>query len=174
VVFDAPQTVNAYALPGGKVAVYTGLLRVATSDDELAFVLGHEIAHVTSRHGAERATQALGVAAVGAAAAYETKDNKYRDLILAAYGGVSTLGTLAFSRQDESEADFIGLRYSSKAGYDPHAAIAFWQKMSAESEKADNKTPEFLSTHPADERRIAALQQELPQVIPLYEQSKKR
>jgi predicted Zn-dependent protease len=172
VVFDSPQTVNAFALPGGKVAVYTGLLNLAASDDELAFVMGHEIAHVTSRHGAEQMSKQMILSGVGAAADYGTKDSKYHDALLALYGAGTTAGTLFFSRQDETEADFVGLRYSAKAGYDPHAAIAFWQKMTQQNKAS--KTPEFLSTHPADERRIAALEKELPQVIPLYDAAKTR
>ena len=169
VVFDAPETVNAFALPGGKVAVYTGLLRLAGSDDELAFVMGHEIAHVTSRHGAERMTEGAIASGLGAVVDYSTKDSKYRDLLLAAYGAGTTGVMLKFSRGNESEADFVGLRYSAKAGYDPRAATTFWKKMAAESAKAGGKPPEFLSTHPSDERRIAALEAEMPQVIPIYE-----
>lgn len=173
VVFDAPDTINAYALPGGKVAVYTGLLKVATTDDELAFVMGHEIGHVTSRHGAERMTEGVLVAAGGVVLAEATQDRRNRDLLLAAYGAGGVLGTLAFSRSQESEADFVGLRYAARAGYDPRAAIAFWQKMAEESRK-HGKLPEFLSTHPADERRIEALQREIPQVMPIYEQARPR
>lgn len=169
VVFDAPETINAFALPGGKVAVYTGLLKLATADDELAFVMGHEIAHVTSRHGAERITEATIASVGGAALDTLSKENKYRDLTLAVYGVGSTGLMLKFSRSHESEADFVGLRYSAKAGYDPRAATAFWKKMAAESAKAGGKPPEFLSTHPSDERRIAALEAEMPQVIPIYE-----
>ena len=169
VVFDAPETVNAFALPGGKVAVYTGLLRLAGSDDELAFVMGHEIAHVTSRHGAERMTEGAIAQGIGAVVDTTSKNSQYRELILAAYGGVSNVGMLKFSRSHESEADFVGLRYSAKAGYDPRAATTFWKKMSAESAKAGGKPPEFLSTHPSDERRIAELEAEMPQVIPIYE-----
>ena len=169
VVFDAPETINAYALPGGKVAVYTGLLKLATSDDELAFVMGHEIAHVTSRHGAERMNEAALVQGVGAIVDATSKNSQYRDLYLQVYGGGANVMMLKFSRSNESEADFVGLRYAAKAGYDPRAAIAFWKKMDAASAKAGNKPPEFLSTHPSDERRIAALEAELPQVIPIYE-----
>ena len=173
VVFEAPETVNAYALPGGKVAVYTGLLKLATSDDELAFVMGHEIAHVTSRHGAERMTKQVAIAGLGAVADIGTKDSKYHDLVLLSYGGIGALGTLVFSRENESEADFVGLRYSAKAGYNPQAAIGFWQKMAEQGSKTGHP-PEFLSTHPADQRRIDALRKELPEVMPIYQQAKAR
>lgn len=167
VVFDAPETVNAFALPGGKVGVYTGLIKIAGSDDELAFVMGHEIAHVTSRHSAQRATAVLGASAVGVALDATTRNSKNHDLILAAYGLGAAGGTLAYSRSHESEADFIGLRYLAYAGYDPHASVAFWQRMATQSKKSG--VPELLSTHPSDEHRIAALQAEIPQVMPIYE-----
>lgn len=170
VVFDAPETVNAFALPGGKVGVYTGLIRLAGSDDEIAFVMGHEIAHVTSRHSAQRATALMG-AAIGAVAVEGlTRDSKYHDVILATYGLGAAAGELKYSRSHESEADFIGLRYAAYAGYDPHAAVTFWQRMADQSKKS--RIPQFLSTHPSDEKRIAALQAEIPQVMPIYEASR--
>lgn len=169
VVFDAPETINAFALPGGKVGVYTGLLKLTASDDELGFVMGHEIAHVTSRHGAERMTEGAIAQGLGVVVDAGSKNSQYRELILAAYGGAANVGMLKFSRSHESEADFVGLRYSAKAGYDPRAATAFWKKMAAESAKAGGKPMEFLSTHPSDERRIAALEAEMPEVIPIYE-----
>ncbi|MBP6307812.1 MAG: M48 family metallopeptidase [Opitutaceae bacterium] len=173
VVFDAPKTVNAFALPGGKVGVYTGLLRLAGNDDELAFVIGHEIAHVTSRHGAQRVTAQVGVAVGAAVLAESTKDKKNSELYQLAYGLGSTGGTLAYSRFHESEADFIGLRYSAYAGYDPRAAISFWKKMSAG--KADSGwLMTLLSTHPADAQRIAAMEKELPNVLPIYEANRRK
>lgn len=170
VVFDAPETVNAFALPGGKVGVYTGLLKLAASDDELAIVMGHEIGHVTARHGAERVSQGLVVAGGAAILDATTKDAKSHDLLLAGYGLASTGGVLAFSRSHESEADYIGIRYAAKAGYDPRAAITFWQKMAKAG--SGKKTPVFLSTHPTDERRIADLEKWMPEVLPLYQASK--
>ena len=170
VVFDQPETVNAFALPGGKVGVYTGLLKLAKSDDELAIVMGHEIGHVTARHGAERISQGTLVTGAGVLLDATTKDNKNHDLILAGYGLVSTGGMLAFSRAHESEADYIGIRYAAKAGYDPRAAITFWQKM--EKESKGSHVPAFLSTHPTHEKRVADLQGWMPQVLPLYETAK--
>lgn len=173
VVFDAPETVNAFALPGGKVGVYTGLIRLAASDDELAFVMGHEIAHVTSRHSAQRATAMVGAAAGGVVLDVMTRDSKHRDLMLAAYGLGAAGGTLAYSRSHESEADYIGLRFLAYAGYDPHAAVSFWQKMAAQ-EKGGARMPELLSTHPSDDRRIAALQAQISEVMPIYEANRNR
>lgn len=171
VVFDAPDTVNAFALPGGKVGVYTGLINLASSDDEIAIVMGHEIAHVTARHGAERMTQDAAVAGGGALIDALTKDKKSHDPLLAVYGLASTGGLLAFSRSHESEADYIGIRYAAKAGYDPQAAVTFWQKMAKANTGA--KPPVFLSTHPTNERRIADLQKWMPEVLPIYQAAKR-
>lgn len=167
VVFDAPDTVNAFALPGGKVGVYTGLLKLAASDDELAIVMGHEIGHVTARHGGERMTQAYGVTALSALAGIATQDNQYHDMVLQVFGAGGSLAVLAFSRSQESEADHIGIRYAAKAGYDPRAAITFWEKMA--KQKGSASTVKWLSTHPPDAQRISDLQRLMPEVIPLYD-----
>lgn len=172
VVFDEPDTVNAFALPGGKVGVYTGLLKLADTDAELAMVMGHEIAHVTARHGAQRVSEGLVAAGVGLVLDAATQGSSKRDSWLIGYGLVAGGATLAFSRSHESEADYIGLRYAARAGYDPHAAITFWQKM-ARQEKG-LKVPVFLSTHPTNERRIAEIQQWLPATMPLYEAARQR
>lgn len=173
VVFDEPQTVNAFALPGGKVGVYTGLIGLASSDDEIAFVMGHEIAHVTSRHGAQRATATVGAAAGGLVLEALTRDKDNRELMLAAYGIGAAGATLAYSRSHESEADYVGLRFLAYAGYDPRAAVSFWRKMSAQ-EKRGVRVPELLSTHPSDDRRIEALEAQIPEVLPIYEANRKR
>lgn len=170
VVFDEPETVNAFALPGGKVGVYTGLLRLAKSDDELAIVMGHEIGHVTARHGAERISESMIAAGLGVVVEASTRDKEYHDALMAAYAGGTTGVLLKFSRSNESEADYIGIRYAAKAGYDPRAAITFWQKM--EKESKGSNVPVFLSTHPSHERRIADLQGWMPEVLPLYESAK--
>ena len=169
VVFDAPDTVNAFALPGGKVGVYTGLLKLAATDDELAIVMGHEIGHVTARHGGERMTQAYGVTALSALAGIATQESQYHDMILQVFGAGGNLAVLAFSRGQESEADHIGIRYAAKAGYDPRAAIAFWEKMAKQKEKGGASTAKWLSTHPPDAQRIADLQRLMPEVVPLYD-----
>jgi predicted Zn-dependent protease len=177
VVFESDQ-INAFALPGGKVGVYTGLLKLAQSDDELACVMGHEIAHVSSRHGAERTSQTMLIGGIGVigAIAMEAKDVDpgKRNAVLAAYGLGSTLGyILPYSRTHETEADSIGLRFAAGAGYDPRAAAKFWVRMS-EAHKNSAKPPEWLSTHPADQTRIKNLQELAPQYMPLYEASKSR
>jgi len=172
VVFDEPKTVNAFALPGGKVGVYSGLIKLVSSDDEIAIVMGHEIAHVTARHGAERASTGVAAAAVGVLLGVATNDSSNQNAILLGYGALAGGATLKFSRDHESEADHIGLRYAAKAGYDPHASIVFWQKMAKANEGSN--TPVFLRTHPTDERRIADLQRWMPEAIPLYEAAKQK
>jgi metalloendopeptidase OMA1, mitochondrial len=172
VLFDDPKTINAFALPGGKVGVYSGLLRLAKTDDSLAIVMGHEIAHVTARHGSERMSKGVAAAVLGVALSEATKDESSHDLVLAAYGIGAGGVMLKFSRDNESEADYIGIRYAAKAGYNPTAAVSFWQDM--EKESKGNGLPAFLSTHPSHERRIADLQEWMPAVLPLYEAAQSR
>lgn len=170
VVFESPE-VNAFALPGGKVGVYTGLLNLAASDDELAIVMGHEIAHVTARHGAERMTWEQGIQMVGGvvgAAADSKLSPQSSNLLKLAYGaGTQLAAVLPHSRFQESEADKIGLHYAAKAGYDPRAALAFWTKMNRQANAPAG--PVFLRTHPTSEDRMARLEAEMPAVLPLYE-----
>jgi metalloendopeptidase OMA1, mitochondrial len=171
VVFESDQ-VNAFALPGGKVGVYTGLLKMASSDDEVACVIGHEIAHVTSRHSGERLSQQLLAAGLGAGIGIATNDKRYQEVALAAYGLGATGTILYYSRAHETEADGVGLRFAAGAGYDPRAAVTFWQKMAA---KSQGKEPwKWLSTHPPSAERIANLQKLAPQYLPLYEEAKRR
>lgn len=177
VVFESDQ-LNAFALPGGKVGIYTGLLKLVESDDELATVMGHEIAHVTSRHGAERASQQYAIAGVGLASAVgmdaKDVDPAKRNAILAAYGvGSTVLLSLPYSRLHETEADTIGLRFAAGAGYDPRAAASFWRKMVA-ANKDRTRPPEFLSSHPAEATRIKNLEELAPKYLPLYEAAKER
>ncbi len=171
VLFDSPQA-NAFALPGGKVGVYTGLLALAESDDELAVVVGHEIAHVTARHGAERMSQALAAAVGGAVVGAATEESSNRDLWRIGYGVGATLGTLAYSRVHESEADYIGLRYAARAGYDPRASVTFWRKMAAAA--TGPRPPKWLSTHPPERDRIARLEGWIPELLPVYEAARPR
>ena len=179
VVFDSKE-LNAFALPGGKVGVYTGLMQLAESDAELATVMGHEIGHVIARHGAERMSEAMVISGVGAlgSAAVETKtqDPQTKQLFELAYGGLATIGrVLPHSRNNESEADRMGAIYAARAGYDPRASITFWQKMMAQkkgAEGAGGKLGSLMSTHPADEKRIADLKALMPTVVPTYEQNK--
>jgi predicted Zn-dependent protease len=163
-VIDDPKQVNAFALPGGKVAVYTGILPVAADSDGLAVVMGHEIAHVIARHGAERMSQGLaaelGAGVLGAAAGGGPSGN----LLLAAYGLGTQLGVLLpYSRTQESEADHIGLILMAKAGYDPRAAEGFWQRMARAS--SGGGPPEFLSTHPSHDTREQQIRAWLPEAL---------
>lgn len=169
VVFDSDQ-INAFALPGGKVGFYTGLINLADSDDEIAIVMGHEVAHVTSRHGAERQSQAMLIGIGGVALGVGTRNDKNSEYYMLAYGLSSTLGTLAYSRNHETEADVIGLRFAARAGYDPRAAVTFWTKMAAKESGA--RPPKFLSTHPPSAERIENLKRLVPQYMPIYEQAK--
>ncbi len=167
-VFDTPD-VNAWMLPGGKSAVFTGLLRLAESDDELAIVMGHEVAHAIARHGAERLSRAIAAESIATAASeFGEVDPEVIELAAIAYGLV---GETAFSRNEESEADTIGLLLAAEAGYDPRAALTFWKKMSAD---ADSAPPEFLSTHPSDETRVKRLTKKMPEAMKLYEASRGR
>ncbi len=170
VVFESPD-LNAFALPGGKVGIYSGLLKVTETDAELATVIGHEIAHVTARHGSERMSQNILVAAgaIGIGVAMKDRSDTDRNAALAAYGLGASIGVmLPYSRRHETEADTIGLRYAARAGYDPRAAIDFWERMERASQ-GKNKPPEFFSTHPADETRIKNLQQMMPAALEIYE-----
>ena len=175
VVFQSNE-LNAFALPGGKVGVYSGLLELLDTDDELAAVMGHEIGHVVARHGGKRMTEAPLVGLVGTAGAIAV-DRKYgsdkSELFLLAYGGISTVGyVLPHSRGDESEADLMGLQYAAAAGYDPAAAVTVWQKMAQAA--GPSKTPVWLSTHPSNSQRIATLRAAAPRYHQLYLANKAR
>jgi predicted Zn-dependent protease len=153
------KDLNAFALPGGKIGFYTGILDIMDNDDQIATVMGHEVAHVNYNHAGERYSQStlaqtgLSVAQVAVSGA------QYQNQILAVLGAGATLGViLPYSRKHELEADRFGLRYMHRAGYDPDEALAFWRKMSAQQK---GSPPEFLSTHPADSTRIAQLQREI-------------
>lgn len=170
-LITAPE-VNAWCMPGGKIAVYTGLIeKLRISDDELAAVLGHEIAHALREHARERASQQVGtdLASTGAE-------------IIGAIYGIEGLGKVAStglqlgiglpnSRLHETEADRIGVELAARAGYDPRAAISLWQKMAQVSSGAP---PEFLSTHPSRESRMSDLTEYAQRVMPLFEQARKK
>lgn len=154
-LFESDE-VNAFALPGGKIGVYTGILKVANNQDRLAAVIGHEIAHVLAHHANERASAAtlanIGVVAIGLA----TNRNQNSQLAIAALGlGVQYGIIMPYSRTHETEADLLGLDIMAKAGYDPREAPKLWQAMKADKKES---IPEWLSTHPSDDNRIAALQ----------------
>jgi predicted Zn-dependent protease len=152
-VIDDPKQVNAFALPGGKVAVYTGLFPVARDEAGLAAVIGHEVAHAIARHGAERMSTGMALQAAGAAVAIAagTQGAATQQAVMAAYGLGAQVGVaLPFSRSQESEADRIGLILMAKAGYDPTAAIGLWQRM---EQAGGGGPPEWLSTHPSESTR---------------------
>jgi predicted Zn-dependent protease len=149
---------NAFCLPGGKIVVFTGLLDVAKTDDELAAVVGHEVAHAVAEHGAERIyRQQLTQRAVSAASGAFADDPENFQRVAALLGAGAQLGLdLPWNREQESEADHIGIIYAARAGYDPEAAIEFWKKMQQAS--AGKSPPEYLSTHPSSATRVRQLQ----------------
>jgi len=168
-VIDSPATVNAFALPGGKVAVYTGILPYTQTEDGLAFVLAHEVGHVIARHGGERMSQQLllQLGQEGLNIAIANRSPVAIDAINAGYGIATTLGVaLPFSREQEYEADRIGLILMARAGYDPREAPGFFDRMMHAPGKT--RTPEFLSTHPADQHRIARLKSMIPEAMQYY------
>jgi metalloendopeptidase OMA1, mitochondrial len=168
-VVDNDETVNAFALPGGKVFIYTGLYKPASTDAELAAVVAHEAGHIIARHGAERMSMTL-LAQVGGTAARIAIGSAAPEAMQAfntAFGmGVNYGVILPFSREQEYEADRIGLILMAKAGYNPEAALKFWEKMAADNGK--QKPPEYLSTHPSDANRIAAIKSLLPEAMSYY------
>lgn len=162
------NVVNAWCMPGGKVVVYTGLLPVAETEEGLAIVMGHEIAHAIARHGNERMSEGL-LVNFGGLVLQEALKNKKQETQLLFLGLYMIGSNLAFSlpnsRMQESEADKLGLIFAAMAGYNPDAAIPFWQRMAALNK---TKTPEFLSTHPSDETRIRKLTALIPEVKEKY------
>jgi len=176
-VIEEPNMVNAFCLPGGKVAVFTGILPIAKNEAGLATVMGHEVAHALQRHGAERISHNVleQIAQLGtlAAAATGAIDPGVMQGIQSAYGvGVS----LPFNRKQESEADFVGLQLMAKAGYDPREAVPFWERMSGCPRRmigtlcfrSASSIPEFLSTHPSDITRINQIEAWLPNALQYY------
>lgn len=173
VLFENPQ-INAFAMGGGKVGVYTGLMKIIETDDQLAAVMAHEIAHVTAKHMNEKLSEMLliqtggivgSVAMMGNGASFLTQE-----AVLSAYGLGTGVGGLVFSREKEMEADHIGLMYMARAGYNPEAAIEMFEKL--EMATADKPRPsEWLSTHPATPDRIEAIRAALPAAEKLREQS---
>src|SRR6516162_1334643 len=166
--------VNAFCLPGGKIVVYTGILPVANSDAALATVLGHEMAHATSRHGAQRVFEQnlAQTAMAGVAGSLSDMDYQKQAAIMSAFGAGAQYGVLMpFSRNHESEADHIGLIYMARAGYDPRESITFWQRM----EQANPaQPPEFLSDHPSHGTRIQQLESWMPQALEEYNRAQTR
>lgn len=167
-VIDNDKVQNAFALPGGKVAVYTGLLPLAQDDAGLAAVIAHEVAHVIARHGGERLSQEMVVAGLTVATVVAASDSPNRDLYAGLLGAGATVGILLpYSRLHEAEADRLGMIFMAKAGYDPRAALALWQRM-VRAAKDKPRPPEWLSTHPADETRIREIERALPEALSHY------
>lgn len=174
-VIDSDDTINAFALPGGKIAVYTGILTVAETDAGLATVMGHEVAHATARHGGERMSIGIlaQIGAVGLNVALRNKDPQVISAVNSAFGvGVTLGGILPFNRKQESEADRIGLVYMARAGYDPRESVNFWNRM-AHANKGKPSPPEFLSTHPSYGTRVKNLNRWMPEAIGIYNKSTK-
>ena len=166
--------INAYCMPGGKIAFYTGILhQLQLTDDEVAMVMGHEIAHALREHARERMGKSAvtqGAARIGGAlaASFFGIDPRITDGL--ASGGANLL-TLEFGREDESEADLVGMELAARAGYNPRAGVTLWQKMGAASKGAP---PQWLSTHPSGKTRIAEIEANLSKVMPLYERARAR
>ncbi|MCC2600524.1 M48 family metallopeptidase [Sphingobacterium sp. FBM7-1] len=161
--------VNAWCMPGGKVAVYTGILPFTANENGLATVMGHEIAHAIARHSMEQMSNqyALQVGAQVLGMATSGKSTIMQGLVNNFYGIGGQLAMLKYSRGNESEADELGLMFMAMAGYNPQHAVAFWERMASAKSKA-NSTPEFLSTHPSDARRVADIQKLIPRAMQYY------
>lgn len=171
-LIDNDKVVNAWCMPGGKVAVYTGILKYTKDEAGLAVVLGHEVAHAIARHGNERMSEALlaNLGGMALSAALASKPVETRQLFMAAFGLGANVGfLLPYSRVQESEADRIGVMLMARAGYDPRVALSFWERMSKAGRK---RHPEFLSTHPAPKTRIRNLKVYIQEALPYYKKEK--
>ena len=170
VVRDAQ--INAFCLPGGKIVVYTGILPVAKTETGLAVVMGHEMAHATLRHGSERLLRQKATQTMMTGVQFSMGDMSYEQqrAVMGAIGAGAQYGILLpFSRDHESEADAIGLRYMARAGYDPRESVEFWKRMSRANEGRGGKPPQFMSTHPSDATRIANLERLIPEALKEYQ-----
>lgn len=168
------KEVNAWCMPGGKVVVYTGILPYTQDETGLAVVLGHEIAHAVAHHGNERMSQGL-IAQLGGTAlqvALARKPQQTQQLYMTVFGAAANVGyLLPYSRLQESEADYLGLIFMAMAGYDPQAAVPFWERMAGQG---GSKPPEFLSTHPSDQTRIRNLEKNMNEALSFYNNSAKK
>lgn len=172
VVFENPNRINAFAMAGGKVGVFSGLFRIVESEEDLAVVIGHELAHVAAKHVNERLSQDILIKGGSIAAAVATGGQEVliRNAVMDAYGLGSQLGTYAFTRKKEIEADYIGLIYMARAGYDPELAIDFWERMHKETQ-GKPVPPQWLSTHPSHQDRILLLHRHMPEAVEVFEGS---
>ncbi|MFH1861819.1 MAG: M48 family metallopeptidase [bacterium] len=168
-LIEADSIVNAWCMPGGKVAFYTGILPLTQDETGIAVVMGHEVAHALANHGGERMSQGLmtQLGGVALSVALQNKTQQTQQLWMSLYGVGAQVGVLLpYSRLHESEADRIGLILMARAGYNPETAVGFWERMSRMGGVAP---PEFLSTHPSDQRRIADIQKHLPEALQYYQ-----
>jgi len=166
------KTMNAWCLPGGKIAFYTGIFPVLEDEAGMAFVMGHEVGHALMHHGAERMSQQLAAGSMAAivGAYLGTKDSSSSEMIMAAFGIATQVGVLLpFSRKHEAEADEVGLALMARAGYDPRASVRVWKKM---SQMGGQQPPEWLSTHPSHESRIADLESRMSEALAIYEKAR--
>ena len=163
------KTVNAWCMPGGKVAFYTGILPVCQGEKGIAVVMGHEIAHAIANHGRERMSQGLITNGLltSLSLATQNKSALTRDILLQSVGAGTQIGILKFSRKHESEADRMGLVFMAIAGYNPETAPGFWKRMAEMSDGSG--APEWVSTHPSNERRIEDLKKHLPEALEYYD-----
>jgi len=171
-VIKDDKTANAFALPGGKMAVYTGIFPMAKTEAGLAAVMGHEVVHALARHGAERMSQGqltnVGLQVLGTAAGMGTGSQELGQLTMAALGAGAQVGVLLpFSRKHESEADYIGILLAADAGYDPRESLALWERMAQMS--GGGAPAEFMSTHPSNETRIEQLKKWMPEAMSIYQ-----
>lgn len=167
------EQANAFCLPGGKIAVYTGILPFTQNEAGLAAVMGHEMAHAVARHGSQRLLRnsLTQTALMGAQFSLADMDLNQRYAVMAALGAGAQYGViLPFGREHESEADAMGLLYMARAGYDPRESISFWERM---SQSGGNQPPEFMSTHPSHGTRIQRLQEFMPQAVAEYESTRR-
>lgn len=164
------ESVNAFAMPGGKIVIFTGLLPVTQTEEALAVVVGHEVAHVVAKHASERLSQQIAAQYGGAIVGGILGNSTGGQLGRAVFGLGAQVGVmLPYERKQEYEADELGLAFMALAGYNPQAAIPFWKRMAQSSQ--GGSIPEFLSTHPADEKRIANLERIMPHIMPYYQGS---
>lgn len=161
------ETPNAFALPGRKVGVHTGMIKLAQTPDQLAAVIGHEIGHVQARHGAERVSMNIAAGVGQQLSAIALQQNQMGQLATAAIGLTTQFGVLLpYSRKHESEADYIGLKIMAKAGFAPQESVKLWQVMAQLA--GGQKPPEFMSTHPSDSTRIKELSKAMPSALAIY------
>lgn len=167
----ASSQINAYCMPGGKIAFYTGILdTLKLTDDEVAMIMGHEIAHALREHGAERAGKSMAMSGAAKLLGIFAESKGYDGNMVAGIAGTAgNVAMLKFSREDETEGDIVGMDLAARSGFDPRAGVTLWQKMGLVNQKAP---PKWLSTHPAGEDRIKEIRKHFPEVMPLYARAK--